>query len=214
MIKLTHYCYTLSSWSLAAEPAVEAVRACFGDRLKYEWRIAVMDYNGGKGAFARGTLEGPYARLRAVTGLPVTLDWWYEGYDWLVPDCVVEAARSLGATTNAVRLALANAGLRGGAQITRPAIALRIAAETSGIDVDALEAVFEAPETITRLHQMSQEFRALSVPLLPAFKLENGIGDTAVLSGLWCAEPLLACAESLHDDEESYRRLGYPVEAA
>jgi hypothetical protein len=67
---MTHYLYSLSSWSLVAEEAVAEVRAEFGDDLEYDWRIAVTDYGG----------SGPH-----------------ENYDWLVPDRVVSGARQHGA---------------------------------------------------------------------------------------------------------------------
>src|SRR5271155_4567538 len=123
---MTHYLYVLSSWSLVAEDAVSEVRARYGDRLAYDWRIAVTDY-GGEGPFKREQLEFFYARLEAATGRHMSLDWWRDGYDWLVPDRVVAAARLLGVTGNDVRLALARAGLCEGRSITELDVAIEIA---------------------------------------------------------------------------------------
>jgi predicted DsbA family dithiol-disulfide isomerase len=209
MITVTHYCYTLSTWSLAAEDAVAEIKDRYGDKLDYQWRLAVMHYNGGRGAFADGELEAPYARLEAVTGQRVSLGWWREGYDWTIPDRVVDAARALGATATDVRLALATAGLRQGENITDPDFACSLASRIARIDADALRAEAMGPATMLRLHQSASEFAALGVPFVPAFKLSNAIDDTVVLSGVWRPEPLVACIEGLLKDEEEYRRLGY-----
>lgn len=185
------------------------IRKSYGEQLDYRWRLAVMHYNGGRGAFADGELERPYARLEAVTGQRVSLDWWRDGYDWTVPDRVVDGAWALGATSTDVRLTLATAGLRHGENITDPVFACTLASRVAGIDVDTLRAEAMGPLTMTRLHQSACEFAALGVPFVPAFKLTNAIGDTVVLSGVWRPEPIVACIEGLLKDEEAYRRLGY-----
>lgn len=101
MISVTHYVYVLSTRCLVAEDAIAQARAHFGSALSYDWRIAPTDY----GANERLTLEQLeffYARLEASTGQRMSTDWWYEGYDWLVPDRVVVAARRLGCTDSSV----------------------------------------------------------------------------------------------------------------
>lgn len=209
MVTLTQYCYTLSTWSLAAEAAIADVRSQFGRDLTYRWRLAALNYNGGKGAFAEGELDAPYARLRSITGQNVSIGWWRDGYDWLVPDRVVEGARALGSTSTDVRLALARAGLHNGEDITNLEVALSIASRVSGLERGILRDAATSPLTLTRLYQMSVEFRDLAVPWLPAFKLTNDINDTVVFSGVWRTEPIRASIEALLADDEEYRRLGY-----
>lgn len=203
MIKLTHYLYILSSWSLAAEKAVDEVRRMFGDRLNYDWRIAVTDYDG-TGQLTRDELEFFYARLEAITGEPMNLGWWYDGYNWLVPDRTAAAARLLGAGGSEVRLALAEAGLRRGERITDVNVALQLASQASGLSVESLATQFDRPETALLLAQWSREFETSGVKLRPAFQLQNDIGDMVVLSGIWTREPLQTAIEALLADEESY----------
>lgn len=203
MIRMTHYLYVLSSWSLVAEKAVDEVRRLFGDRLSYDWRIAVTDY-GGTGQLTRDQLDFYYARLEAATGERMNLSWWYDGYNWLVPDRTVAAARILGATGSEVRLALAEAGLRRGERITDVRVALEIASQASGLPVESLETQFHRPETTLLLQHWTRDFEASGVALRPAFQLRNDLGDMVVLSGIWTLEPLKTAIESLLTDEESY----------
>jgi predicted DsbA family dithiol-disulfide isomerase len=204
MIVMTHYLYVLSSWSLVAEEAVREVRAEFGNRLAYDWRIAVTDYSGA-GAFKREKLAFYYARLEEATGVAMNLGWWHESYDWLVPDRTVAAARTLGATGSDVRLALARAGLCDGRNITDRNVACSIAAEASGLDAAALGATYDAPETTLWLMRCSEEFKASGVRLRPAFVLENELGDRVLLSGIWNAEPLRCAIAALSTDEQGYK---------
>jgi predicted DsbA family dithiol-disulfide isomerase len=203
VIKMTHYLYVLSSWSLVAEDAVSEVCRRFGDRLDYDWRIAITDYQG-NGPFKREQLEFFYARLEAATGRRMNLGWWREGYDWLVPDRVVAAARSLGATGIEVRLAIARAGLCDGEDITNPSVAIDIACRVSGIARASLQTALNAPETLLWLAESARQFQASGVTLRPAFVLENDLGDRAILSGIWNTEPLSAAITALLTDEESY----------
>jgi predicted DsbA family dithiol-disulfide isomerase len=203
VIKMTHYLYSLSSWSLVAEEAVAEVRAEFGNDLDYGWRIAVTDY-GGKGPFKREQLEFFYARLAAATGRTMNLGWWHEDYDWLVPDRVISAARTHGATNDDVRLAIARAGLYEGRDITDKHAAIEIASRASGIDKATLLSAYDSPKSLLWLMECSEAFKASGVNLRPAFALENDLGDRAVLSGVWTAEPLRTAITALLTDEQSY----------
>lgn len=204
MIKMVHYLYILSSWSLVAEAAVSEVRERFGDAIEYDWRIAVTDY-GGKGPYARERLQFFYDRLEAATGRHMDLGWWDDGYDWLVPDRVATAARLLGCTGNEARLALAKAGLLDGRKITDLRVAADVASSATDIPAALLAMTANAANTTTCLFEWSREFRASGVALRPAFQLTNDLGDRVVLSGIWNAEPLISAVEALLRDERSYR---------
>lgn len=204
LITLTHYLYILSSWSLVAEEAVARVRAQFGSALYYDWRIVPTDYHNNQ-QLGLDHLKFFYARLETVTNQRLTTDWWEEGYDWLVPDRMAIAARRLGVADNSVRLALANAGLREGQHITRPDIALTIAAQAGRLDSGKLQRAFEEPQTLTMLFKHSSEFRQSGVMLRPAFVLRNDCDDKVILSGIWTAEAILNVVEALKRDEILYR---------
>jgi predicted DsbA family dithiol-disulfide isomerase len=42
-IKITYFVEILSSWCLWAEPAWDELKARFGDRADFHWRIALMN---------------------------------------------------------------------------------------------------------------------------------------------------------------------------
>jgi 2-hydroxychromene-2-carboxylate isomerase len=203
MIKMVHYFYTLSSWSLVAEDAVQEVRDRFGDQIEYDWRVAITDY-GGAGPYPRAKLQFFYDRLERATGKHINLDWWREGYDWLVPDRVIAAARLLGATGNETRLAIARAGLVDGLSITEIDVAIEVAYRASGIDPRDLRIMLDDPQTMLYLFERSREFEQSGVAVRPAIVMTNDLGDRAVLSGIWNAEPILTAAQALLTDEMSY----------
>jgi predicted DsbA family dithiol-disulfide isomerase len=203
VIKLVHYLYVLSSWSFVAEDAVLEARQTFGEALEYDWRIAVTDY-GGEGPFAKEQLQFYYDRLEVATGRHMNLEWWRPGYDWLVPDRVVAAARLLGCDNSDVRLALAKAGLQDGIEITDLSNAAEIASAASGISRSSLLKMANDAPTAICLFDWRREFLASGVSLRPAFQITNDLGDRVVLSGIWNAGPLISAIDALLTDERSY----------
>ncbi len=202
MITIKHYLYILSSWAYIAEPALAKAQQVYGDCIKYEWHLACADYDGA-GPYKRHELEYYYKRLESATGLSLNLDWWYEGCDAHNADLIAEAARSLGATGNSVRLALASAALEKGIQVTRMDVGVPIAAGAARLSESDLFKAVADPKIKERLSGSKQEYLALGVSQRPVFCLSNEIGDTVLLSGLWRAEPLLSALDELIKDEKS-----------
>jgi predicted DsbA family dithiol-disulfide isomerase len=207
LLSLTHYLYVLSSWSFCVEPPVKHILETYGDRVQYTWRLAYADYDG-NGPYKRNELEYYYARLEAISGQRFTLDWWFEGYDATVPDRIAEAARTLGAIGNDVRLALSHAALNDGLQITRPEVALEIAATVADLDPAQLDAEFESDRPMQTLRATKAEWLALGVTQRPTFVLINEIGDKALFSGLWQSQPLIRTVEAMLSDDDA--QLSFP----
>ncbi len=203
MVIVNHYLYILSTWCLVAEEAIGRMRERFGSSISYDWHIACTDYETNT-QLTLAQLEFYYARLEVATGQHMTTNWWYEGYDWLVPDRMTIAARRLGVTDNSVRLALSNAGLREGRRITMPDVALKVAAEAGALRTDSLRKAFDEPQTVIELFRQSSEFRDSGVSLRPALVISNDLGDRIILSGIWTEEPIMSAVEALLRDEVSY----------
>lgn len=200
MLSLTHYLYVLSSWSFCVEPPVKHILQTYGERIRYTWKLAHADYDG-HGPYKRDQLEYYYERLEAITGQRFTLDWWFEGYDALIPDRIAEAARTLGATGNDVRLALSHAALVDGLQITRPEVGIEIAATTAELDPAQLDAEFGSERPMQTLANAKAEWLALGLGQRPTFVLTNEIGDKALFSGIWQSQPLIRTVEAMLSDD-------------
>jgi hypothetical protein len=54
------------------------------------------------------------------------------------------------------------------------------------------------------VRDMTAEFAALQIHQRPAFVIESDIGDRAVFSGVWRAEPLIATMDAMLEDAAAY----------
>ena len=184
-ITVTDYLDVISSWCFWSEPTWAELRKRYEARVKFQWKIALMDPSGLP--TSREQEQWFYRRSGMMMRSPFMLDTdWYDPglQEWLAPNCVAEAAKDFGFTDDRVRLALARAALREGKQVADWNIAAEIGGEAGAID--------------------TAEFRALQITQRPAFVIDTEIGDRAIFSGVVKLEPLTATIDSILDDASAY----------
>jgi predicted DsbA family dithiol-disulfide isomerase len=203
-VKIIYYLDVLSSWCTFAEDALEKVRAKFGLDLDCEWRLAVLRESKPLG-YSNEDLAWYYARSKSMTGIQLN-DVWLESRSdntWY-PNLVAEAARSLGAVDDKVRLALAKAGMIDGQHVQHRDVAERIAAAASSLDLARLHKAVDDPAVAERIRATTAEYRALPVTVVPTFLISNEIGDVNLLSGAFRYEHIAECVKHLLADAKAY----------
>ncbi len=218
-IKVTYYLEVISSWCYWAEPMwAELKQRYTGQPVAFAWKLALMDETGLPKS--RAQLEWFYRRSGTIVRSPFMLNsGWYqpELKEYLAPNLMAEAARSLGATDDRVRLALAHAGVREGQKVADWRVSAAVAAQAASLDATALLAKAQSDEVRRIADASTAEFHALKVTQRPAFLLESSIGDRAVFSGLIKLEPLAATIEAMLADAAAYDchavHFGSPPEA-
>jgi predicted DsbA family dithiol-disulfide isomerase len=203
---ITNYLDVISSWCYWAIPTWEKLRACYGERVDFRWKIALMDKTGLPPT--REHTEWYYRRSGMLMRSPFKLDasWIEPGRaEYLEPNCVAEAARDLGVEDDRAWLALNHAELREGKKISVREIAAQIAADATGLDQDQLLKRAKSPEIERRVRQSTAEFHALQMTQRPTFVIDSPIGDRAVFSGFAKAAPIAATLDAMLDDIVGYQ---------
>ena len=205
MLRVTYYLEVISSWCYWAEPAWADLKLRYAGRVEFDWKIALMPAEAYPVSVSQ--CEWFYRRSGSVMRSPFKLNpGWFEPElkPYLAPNYVAEAARTLGATNDVVRLAIAHAAVREGKKIGRWEVAVAAAAPAGGLDPAQLLARAQSPEIAARAQATTAEFHALQVTQRPTFLIENSIGDRAVFSGTVRAEPIAAAIEAQLSDEAAY----------
>jgi predicted DsbA family dithiol-disulfide isomerase len=205
VVKITYYLEVLSSWCHWAEPAWAELQHRYAGRVQFNWKIALMPAE----AFpvSASQCEWFYRRSGTINRSPYMLNsGWFEpgAAPYPVPNQVAEAARSMGAVDDRVRLALSEAAVRQGRKVGRWEVAGDIAAAAGSLDPVELKSRAGSEEIRSKVAQTTAEFHALQVSQRPAFLIENGIGDRAVFSGVVRSGPLASALDALLDDEAAY----------
>lgn len=205
-MRVTYYVEIFSSWCLWAEPAWAELKEKYAGRVAFDWKIALMN--------PEDFPETPeqcawfYRRSGTVMRSPFLLSPdWVEGGPrgkYLTPNLVAEAARELGATGDAVRLALAHAAMREGRKVARIEEAVAVAAAAGKLDPQALRELADSARVKDRVAASTAEFHAHRINQRPSFLLESAIGDKAVISGLVQAGPLAATIDAMLADTAAY----------
>lgn len=191
-IEIVHYFDVLSSWSLISQAALDATTAQFGDAVTVDWRVGLFNDGAPVGESAE-RWAWYYRRIEVMSGVALDPGWRASDDDsTFVPNAVAVAARRLGAGGDAVRLALARGAMLDGRKVQHREVALDIAVEAGGLDREALSVALDDPLTYAELARTTREYRALPVSVLPVFLVTNPLGDTALLSGYFQAQTLLA----------------------
>jgi predicted DsbA family dithiol-disulfide isomerase len=97
-----------------------------------------------------------------------------------------------------------HAAMHEGQPVIRWEVSLPIAAKAAGLDLPRLEQAARSPAVEERVRASTAEFHAMKATQRPTFVVENGIGDRAMLSGLWVAPPVAAVIDAMLDDEKAY----------
>ncbi|MDQ2868146.1 MAG: DsbA family protein [Verrucomicrobiota bacterium] len=205
-ILITNYLDVVSSWCFWGETSWTKLKERYEGRVEFNWKIALMDAAGLPKS--RAQEEWFYQRSGVMNRAPFMLrSDWYEPVlpEYLAPNLVAEAARSLGVTDDRVRVAITNATLREGApRIRQIEIAAEIAAKAGGLDQAKLIEQAKAPATEKAIRASTAEFHALQVSQRPTFVIDCEIGDRAVFSGVVKFEPIAATIESMLEDGVAY----------
>jgi predicted DsbA family dithiol-disulfide isomerase len=204
-LRVTYWLDVVSSWCWWAEPAWAELKARYAGRAEFAWRPALLPADALPAS--RAQEDWFYRRSGVLTRSPYMLngDWLEPGRgECLAPNAVAEAAKDLGVTDDRVRLAIAHAALREGRRVGRWEVAAEAGAAGAGLDAARLLAHARTPEIEARVRAAAASFHALQVTQRPTFVVENGIGDRAVLSGLWTAAPVAAVIEAMLADEAGY----------
>lgn len=208
-MKVTYYLEVLSSWCYWVEPTWAELKARYAPRgVEFDWKIALMkpedfpvsakQYEWFLQRSGNTVMRSPFKLNPGWVDFPVT------AATYPAASAVAEAARSLGATGDEVRLALAHAGEREGRKMGRIAEAVKVAAKVSGLNAKKLRARAESPEVAARIQATTAEFHAHQIGQRPAFILTDDIGDKAVFSGLVRIEPLAATIDAMLADTAAY----------
>lgn len=205
MITVTYYLEVVSSWCHWAEPAWAELKRRYAGRAKFGWKIAQMPESAYP--ISKSQCEWFYRRSGSIMRAPYLLnsDWFdAEMRQMLAPNLVTEAARDFGVDDDRVRLAIANAAVRGGKKVGRWDVAATVAAKAAKLNKTKLLTRAKSKAIADRVRKSSAEFDALQVTQRPTFLLENSIGDRAVFSGVVRVEPLAAAMDALLEDEAAY----------
>ncbi len=205
LITVTDYLDVISSWCFWSESTWAELKKRYGDRVKFQWKIALMDPSGLPAS--REQEQWFYRRSGMMMRSPFMLNTdWYDPSlpEWLAANCVAEAAKDFGFSDDRVRLALAQAALREGKKIADWEVSARIGAEAARIDTGKLLERARSAEIEQRVRASTAEFHALQVTQRPAFVIDTEIGDRAVFSGIVKLEPLTATIDSMLDDAAAY----------
>jgi len=205
-VSITTYLDVVSSWCYWAEPTWTKLKNRYQDRVTFDWKIALMDAEGLPKS--RAQEEWFYRRSGVMNRAEFMLKTdWYEPVlsEYLAPNLVAEAARSLGAKDDRVRVALSNATLIEGAKNIREfEVSGEIAAKASGIEPARLLERARAPEIEKRVRATTAEWHALKVTQRPTFFIDTEIGDRAIFSGVVKYEPIAATLDSMIEDATAY----------
>ena len=79
-----------------------------------------------------------------------------------------------------------------------------LVATVTGAEPEAVIKLMESAQVNERIDQSEREFATLGVDQRPAFVLRSSIGDTAVFSGIWTAQPLDATIGAMLRDVDKY----------
>jgi predicted DsbA family dithiol-disulfide isomerase len=204
-ITVTNYLEVVSSWCFWAEPTWAELKKRYDGRVKFQWKIALMDPSGLP--TSREQEQWFYRRSGMMMRSPFMLNTdWYDPIlpEWLAPNCVAEAAKDFGFVDDRVRLALAHAALREGKKVSDWEIAAEIGAVAGNIDSKKVLDRARSHEIEKRVRASTAEFHALQITQRPAFLIDTEIGDRAVFSGVVKLEPLTTTLDSMLEDAAAY----------
>ena len=205
LVKITYYLELISSWCYWAEPAWAELKSRYGNKVDFQWRLALMDASGLP--VSREQCEWFYRRSGSVVRSPFMLNsGWYNPVltEYLAPNLVAEAARDFGVDDDRVRLAICHAALREGKPVADWDVSAKAGAQAAGLDQAKLRERARHPEVAERARISTSEFVAMKATQRPTFLIESCIGDRVMISGLWKAAPIAAAIDAMLDDAAAY----------
>jgi predicted DsbA family dithiol-disulfide isomerase len=204
-MNLTYYYDVCSMWCALGDEVLLAINKRYGSRVPIERKIALIN-DGNPMAAGLEQEKWYYDRCELVTGRRFN-HYWIEtdGQTTWAPNAVIQAAEHLG-HGDAVREVLKTEGLIEGKPILRKDTAIELAAKVTGISPSELARAVEDEKTTNALTTGIAEFNLLPGNQRPTFLIRSAIEDTALLSGIYRAEPVFAAIDAMISDEEAYER--------
>ena len=204
-ITVTYFLDVISSWCFWAEPAWAALQERYEGRVRFDWKIALMDASG----FPKTPEQAEwfYRRSGMMMHSPFMLKpAWFEPnlQACLPPNLIAEAAKDFGIKDDRVRLALSHAGLRDGLRFGEWEVAAEIGARAAGVEKAKLLTRARSADVEERVRADTAEFKTLQVTQRPTFVVDTAIGDRAVFSGVARVGPLISVIDSMLDDVAAY----------
>ena len=204
-ITVTDYLDVVSSWCFWSEPTWAELKKRYEGRVEFQWKIALMDPSGLP--TSREQEQWFYRRSGVMMGSPFMLNTdWYDASlkEWLAPNSVAEAAKDFGINDDRARLALANAALREGKQVSDWNVSAEVGAAAAKIDKSKLLNAAKSDAIEKRVRASTAEFQAMQITQRPAFVIDTEIGDRAIFSGVVKLEPIAATIDSMLEDAAFY----------
>jgi len=209
-MKVTAFVDVLSHWCLAAQPALDALRATLADDVVLEVVLAPV----GDGAPVGFTHEAEaWFYTRGTLAYGRELDpAWCEGVETTTwhANAAVAAGVAFGANPIVLGRRVSRAAMVDGLLLGRESEAVRAVAKFTGADEQALRDAMRGEAVAATLRAGNARLASIGCAERPSWELANGNGDRAVLQGVWQAEAILPLARALLDDERAYRRAGTP----
>jgi len=151
--------------------------------------------------------EWYYRRSGTIMRSPYRLNahWFVPGLqEYLAPNAVAEAARSMGVTDDSVRIVIARAGMIEGLKFAEWEVAVQAAVRGCSLNAGTLRSLAQSQTILDRMRATTAEFQAFKMTSRPSFLLESNIGDRVVFSGLATIEPLESALSALLRDAKAY----------
>jgi len=202
---VTLYLDVVSSWCFWAHPAWVELQSRYGDRVSFQWKIALMDATGFPTSHEQ--MDWFYRRSGMMMRSPFMLkSSWHEPgtTEYFAPNSITEAAREMGVGDDRVWLALATAGLREGRRTGEWDVSAEVGAKASGLAKTELLDRARSSEIERKIRASTAEFHNLQVTQRPTFVVDNEIGDRAVFAGFAKAAPIAAALDAMLDDAVAY----------
>jgi predicted DsbA family dithiol-disulfide isomerase len=204
-VNLTYYYDVCSMWCALGDEVLSAIEKRYGARVPIGRKIALIN-DGNPMAAGLEQEKWYYDRCELVTSRRFNHHWIETfGQTTWVPNAVIQAAEFLG-HGDAVREALKTEGLMAGKSILRREVAIELAAKAAGISQSELARAVDDEKTINTIKASTAEFNLLPANQRPTFLLRSAIEDTALLSGIYRPEPVLAAIDAMIFDEDAYDR--------
>ncbi len=206
-MKVTAFVDVLSHWCLAAQPALDALRATLADDVRLDVRLAPV----GAVGFSHAQEAWFYKRGTLAYGRELDSSWCEDERTttWHA-NAAVAAGVAFGANAVVLGRRVSRAAMVDGLLLGRESEAVRAVAKFTGLDEDALRVAMRSETITAALHAANARLASIGCAERPSWELMNANGDRAVLQGVWQAEAILPLARALLDDERAYARAGAP----